>query len=262
MNDTPQPTAPPPLSPIGPRPTPAVPSPATRREAALRADYQPMDGPPTFWRVAEATLKAPARLLHTLHHGQAQTVIRHQATLALLCLLAFGLTVGSFAMGAQLWLAPMKIAFGVFASALLCLPSLFVFSCLAGAASSPARILGALAGMLAMLALLLLAFCPVSWIFARSTESTVFMGFLNLAFWLVALAYGLAYLRRAITLPDGEAGGHLLLWGVIFLLVSLQMSTALRPIVGRDARTLPSEKKFFLTHWGESMETEARRPRP
>ena len=40
---------------------------------------------------------------------------------------------------------------------------------------------------------------------------------------------------------------------VIFVLVALQMTTALRPIVGRADTFWPTEKKFFLQYWGESL---------
>ena len=45
--------------------------------------------------------------------------------------------------------------------------------------------------------------------------------------------------------------GYLLLWMALVTLVSLQMMTTLRPIVGRSDRLLPAEKKFFLNHWLE-----------
>ena len=45
-------------------------------------------------------------------------------------------------------------------------------------------------------------------------------------------------------------------------LVSLQMMTTLRPIVGRSERLLPAEKKFFLNHllelFGESAHVDRR----
>ena len=44
---------------------------------------------------------------------------------------------------------------------------------------------------------------------------------------------------------------------IIFLLVVLQMTTALRPIVGKGTTFLPEEKKFFLTHWGECLKSSA-----
>jgi hypothetical protein len=33
----------------------------------------------------------------------------------------------------------------------------------------------------------------------------------------------------------------------------LQMTTALRPIVGRAETPLPTEKKFFLSHWADNL---------
>jgi hypothetical protein len=40
-----------------------------------------------------------------------------------------------------------------------------------------------------------------------------------------------------------------LVWSIIFVLVALQMTTALRPILGTSETLLPTEKKFFLRHW-------------
>jgi hypothetical protein len=46
---------------------------------------------------------------------------------------------------------------------------------------------------------------------------------------------------------SSEAG--LRVWVAIFVLVSLQMMTALRPLLGRADTFLPAEKRFFLSHW-------------
>jgi len=43
------------------------------------------------------------------------------------------------------------------------------------------------------------------------------------------------------------------IWTVIFILVMIQMTTALRPLVGRSESFLPGEKKFFLDHWRENL---------
>ena len=40
---------------------------------------------------------------------------------------------------------------------------------------------------------------------------------------------------------------------VIFVLVLLQITEALRPILGTSDDLLPKEKKFFLSHWVESV---------
>ena len=49
------------------------------------------------------------------------------------------------------------------------------------------------------------------------------------------------------------AGQAVAIGGVLFVLVVLQMTTALRPIVGTADTFLPKEKKFFLNHWGECV---------
>ena len=38
------------------------------------------------------------------------------------------------------------------------------------------------------------------------------------------------------------------------LLVSIQMTTALRPIIGKSDTFFPTEKKFFLGHWFDTLE--------
>ncbi len=43
---------------------------------------------------------------------------------------------------------------------------------------------------------------------------------------------------------------------MIFVLVVLQMTTALRPIVGQAEAFLPQEKRFFLSHWLDSMKAD------
>jgi len=42
----------------------------------------------------------------------------------------------------------------------------------------------------------------------------------------------------------------------VFVVVLLQMSTALRPIVGTSDTFLPTEKKFFIGHWFDNLEGE------
>ncbi|MEZ5305226.1 MAG: hypothetical protein R3F11_31975 [Verrucomicrobiales bacterium] len=39
----------------------------------------------------------------------------------------------------------------------------------------------------------------------------------------------------------------------LFALVTIQMTTTLRPILGKSDRFLTTEKKFFLVHWGEQI---------
>lgn len=40
---------------------------------------------------------------------------------------------------------------------------------------------------------------------------------------------------------------------VIFTVVTLQMATSLRPLIGTAETFLPQEKRFFLQHWAEQF---------
>jgi hypothetical protein len=79
------------------------------------------------------------------------------------------------------------------------------------------------------------------------------MGTLHLIFWCIATIFGLRFLENGFShsYARSRAGFHT--WVIIFLLVALQMTTALRPIIGRADTFLPTEKKFFGTHWSDCL---------
>lgn len=225
----------------------------------IRRDYQPFEGGVNALSSAEALLRAPGRILFELRNGNGRTVGHAVLAAAVFCLAAYGLTVGMFAWGDQIWSAPLKITLGALFSALICFPSLVIFSFLAGSDSSIGEIFVLLLATLALSSLLLLGFGPVSWVFTQSTESTAFMGALHIIFWLVGTYYGVRFLGTATGFLDGDRGRHIALWSFIFLLVTLQMMTTLRPLVGSGESLLQKEKKFFLTHWTETIDGSASR---
>jgi hypothetical protein len=108
-----------------------------------------------------------------------------------------------------------------------------------------------LAGALALAGMLLLGFAPAVWIFAESTDSLGFMGALAISSWLAAFTFALRFLKSAAAATGGTQKAPLTIWSIVFLLVTLQMTTTLRPILGRSDFFLTQEKKFFLQHWGE-----------
>lgn len=206
----------------------------------------------------EALLRRPAELAkHKVTEGRFALV--GFGMIAVVSIFVFGLVLGTFAYGQQLWAAPMKLGGGMLFAGLICFPSLYIFSSLAGSDASAAKIGGLLTGMLALVGLLLLGFAPALWIIAQGTSSFGFMGFLAMAAWLVALAFGYKFLRTALKETGATQGFPLMIWVSIFLLVTLQLSTSLRPILGQSDKLLTSEKKFFLQHWwdtsGEDLES-------
>lgn len=235
----------------GPPPVPPSSEQSSGRPLLVKTDLQPLGSPATFVTVIEALLKQPGRILHECRHGGKVPAILLIG--AVLGLAVFGLLIGTFSGGAQYWASPVKIVGGLLAALIICLPSLYIFGSLGGMEARLPQIVGMLLAMIALTALLLLGFAPVVWIFSQSTESVIFMGFLVLAFWIIALYFGFRLLVAAAAAFGLTLGHYLLIWMGIFLVVTLQMSTSLRPIIGTAETLLPVKKKFFLEHWFDEM---------
>ena len=203
----------------------------------------------------EALLRRPRGVLHHLHEAGGSRLTGLMLLLALVGAAAYGLIVGSFSGGLQWWAAPLKIAGGLTLCGLICLPSLYVFACLTGSAARFTDVLGMVAGLLALMAVLLVSFGPVAWVFSQSTESIVAMGLLHLVFWLIATLFGARFMHTGMARLGARSEGAFYFWLCLFVVVALQMTTALRPLIGTADTLLPTEKKFFLQHWGDSMRT-------
>ncbi len=199
--------------------------------------------------VVEALLKRPGQILFELNGSRVGAVVAAMLLPTIVGLLIYGVVAGSLTGGAQLWIAPVKIVAGTFVAAVICLPSLYIFLCLSGADVGARAVAGILAATVAVSALLLVGFAPVAWVFSQSTDSVAFMGALHLVFWLVAVTFGLRLLGDAGRSIWGGGRGGLGVWMILFVVVSLQMMTALRPIIGHSDTLLPTEKRFFLAHW-------------
>lgn len=185
------------------------------------------------------------------------------AGLTLLGALIYGVVVGSFARGSLLWMVPLKLTGGLLISGLICTPSLYVLSVMAGADLRPRQLLTVLGGILALTTLLLLSFAPVAWVFSESSSSVGFVGFLHWLLWLVSVSFGLRLGRTCLSSLGAENPGTFVIWSVIFLLVTFQMATALRPWLGKSDTIFAQEKISFLGHWGDAMSVRpSPQPRP
>lgn len=211
-------------------------------------EFRPLDKPPTLIHVIESLLKQPGRILFECQQGH-KPITAMLLLGAVICLAVFGGLLGTFSGGAQYWAAPAKVIIGVLAATLICLPSLYIFSALGGLDARLQHVASLLLTAVTLTALLLLGFSPVIWIFSQSTESVAFMGFLALVFWVTSLAFGIRLLMSVAGRFGLKHQGYLILWVCIFFVVTIQMSTALRPIIGRADTFLPTSKKFFLEHW-------------
>jgi hypothetical protein len=216
---------------------------------------QPLEGKPSLFSTLDTLLKKPGSIVHGIAMGETPRLRLWLAVIGACSMLVFGLVVGSFSGGMQWWAAPLKISLGQVCACVLCLPSLYVFVAMTGSQEKFSAVLGLLIAASALMGVLLAAFGPVIWLFSQSTESVSFMTVLCLAVWFIAGAFAVVFLFRAFASLGNTVGGPLKTWVLIFALVSLQMITALRPILGTPAgdQLLPSTKMSFLEHFFSSL---------
>lgn len=224
---------------------------------ATRDVFEPMEGGKTLVNTFDTLLKKPGSVLHELHHTESRRLLFNLGMTTVLSLTVFGLMLGFFSGGTQIWAAPMKVVLGVLAAGLITLPSLYIFSCLNGLEVNLKTVAGVFAAALCLTSLLLIGLTPVVWIFSQSTESAAFMGFLVLVFWMIALMFGLGLVFQAARMLGVKRRFHLATWTLIFTLVTFQMSTTLRPILGESETLFAQEKKFFLKHWIDNLNGDA-----
>jgi len=210
---------------------------------------------PNVIAAIESILRHPRRMMFQLRQPGAGKLIAAMLLVSIACSLIYGMVVGTFSGGQQLWIAPIKIAAGLMISALICLPSLYIFTCLSGSQARLVEVFGLLAGLLMLMMILLIGFAPVAWIFSQSTESLAWMGALHLIFWFIATIFGLRFLETGFSHSNARSHAGFHTWVIIFLLVAMQMTTALRPILGTSDTFFPTEKKFFLAHWGDCLKS-------
>lgn len=243
-------------NPIPPQVPPQIPSlPPAREQLPLGENPEELAPISHPLAAVEAVLRQPRRVMHQLRQPGAAKLALAMLAIAVLCGAIYGVVVGTFSGGQQLWIAPVKIAGGMIVSALICLPSLYIFACLSGSQARLGEIFGLVMGLLMLTTLLLIGFAPVAWLFSQSTESVNWMGTLHLLFWFIATIFGLRFLEAGFSHSQARSKAGLFVWVVIFILVALQMTTALRPLVGTSKTFFPAEKKFFLSHWSDCLKS-------
>jgi hypothetical protein len=237
---------PPPVPPIIPNAPTVTASPLSRNLGDDPAEQAPITN---IVAAIDAILRQPRRVMFQLRQPGAGRVIASLLTVAFFSAAIYGVVVGAFTGGSQLWIAPVKIVLGMAISALICLPSLYIFTCLSGSQAKLVEVFGLLSGLLMLMTILLVGFAPVAWIFSQSTESLAWMGALHLIFWFIAMCFGLRFLESGFSHSHARSAAGFRTWAVIFILVAVQMTTSLRPIIGKADTFMPAQKQFFLSHW-------------
>ena len=194
----------------------------------------------------------PLAFLDRARNGGQASPFRMIAVSAL-CYALYGAAAGFFQGGDQILVAALKAPMIILFTLLLCLPSLYVFSAVSGAEWTRRSFLAVLAGFAGTLALVLLALLPVNWLFSSSSRHVTTATLLQFFLWLIALALAWRFLRQGLQ-TTGARGG-MVLWLLLFCVVSLQAATVLRPVLSRKpgGAVFVSGKKSFLEHFGDTF---------
>jgi hypothetical protein len=194
-------------------------------------------------------LKSPQRLLARAVAASPQRSALRLAIGSLLALAAYGAAAGIFQGGDTIMLAAVKTPLIVALTLVLCLPSLYIFAALAGAAIPQRLFVLLVAGFAGMLSLLLVGLLPIAWLFSVSSRSLPLVVWLHLLAWLVAVCFGVRFLSRGL---EGRVAIALRIWLFLFLVVSFQVATFLRPVLwrSRDEGLFATGKMSFFEQLG------------
>jgi hypothetical protein len=93
-------------------------------------------------------------------------------------------------------------------------------------------------------------------LFSQSTESSIWMGTFHLIFWFIAALFGWRFVSNAFSHSQAKSTLGFSIWILMFMLVAIQMTTALRPIIGTPGvkeSFFPDKKQFFLGYWADCL---------
>jgi hypothetical protein len=163
------------------------------------------------------------------------------------CYALYGAAAGFFQGGWSLALAFFKVPLIIIGSLVLCLPSLYIFTALAGADLPHRSFASAVAAFSGIAGLLLLALMPIIWLFSVSTVSLMFLVWLHGFTWVVSLLLARRYLARRVP----SAKRTVTVWLILLFVVSLQMTTYVRPVLWRapGEPLFAAVKQSFLEHF-------------
>ena len=218
--------------------------------------------PPPCWvqpessHIVSALLRNPRRISETI--AEKRELLKSAGLLlatGLACHAVFGMAIGLFGGWTVALMDAVKMPLVALCSLLLCFPSLYVFTCVAG---SPLTIPQAFAlgcSCLAMVGLILVGLAPVAWLFSVSTASLSFVTMLTFLIWLVAIGFAGRYVAKLGSHPLFARQTGINMWFLILIVVTLQMTTCMRPMLAASEKGWwTGEKQFFLSHFGDTFE--------
>jgi len=149
----------------------------------------------------------------------------------------YGAVLGMFEPGIQTAFSALKLPVVVLGTALLCIPTFYVFNSILGSTLNFRQTVALVFLMTAAVATILAAFAPIAWFFTVSAGTEGFLIALHFAIFAIALLYAERLLDSMRELLRAATGGtsvprtFLTLWIVLVVAVGTQMAWNFRPFL-------------------------------
>ena len=194
----------------------------------------------SFWarlRLIDHLLKQRQSLFEDiLHERDLSGYVVDMVIVSFLLTAAYGAVVGAGLMSGRMMLTnAVKMPWILLCTLALCVPTLYIFSAYLG---SPLRFLQTLAittTSIAVIAIVFLAFAPITWFFMFTANHVPFGVFVNLCVFSIAGLFGVSYMFSAVRYvyarrPDASKFLNLVrTWLVLYGVVGAQMAYMLAP---------------------------------
>lgn len=229
----------------------------TENQSATPPPIPSSDATADTGNIVTSLLKSPVRVADVISRQQKGLLASAAALLgvAVVCHAVFGLAIGLFAGWGVAIMDVVKVPLVALCSLLICFPSLYVFACVAGSPLSISQTLALGCSCLAMIGLILVGLAPVVWLFAVSTESLPFIVILTFVLWIIAVSFAARYVGKLRANSLFQRQGGIKVWFLILVVVTLQMTTYMRPMLAKpESGWWTEEKQFFLSHFGSTFE--------
>lgn len=212
--------------------------------------------------IVTALLKSPGTVVAVIADGK--NPLGNGLTLLVAAVMfhaIFGLAMGLFGGWPVALMDAVKVPLTALFALALCYPALYVFACVGGAPLTFSRAFVLGAACLAMLGLILVGLAPVAWLFSVSTESVSFVTLLVVCIWGVAVSFAVGFIGKLQEHALFRKSAGVKTWFVILALVTLQMSTCLRPMLSqpKEGGWWTGGKLFFLSHFGSTFDEPKRK---
>lgn len=149
----------------------------------------------------------------------------------------YGAVLGMFQPGLQTLFAALKLPVVVLGTALLCIPTFYVFNSILGSTLNFRQTVALVLVMTAAVATILAAFAPIAWFFTVSAGTEGFLLVLHFAVFAIALLYSQRLLSALRALLQSATGSpsvsrlFLTLWLALVAVVGTQMAWNFRPFL-------------------------------